>query len=41
MKLRDAGTRLGEVTETTFAEREVFGLRVTYEPEVGGDTWYF
>ncbi len=41
MKLRDPGTRLGEVTEATFAGREVFGLRVTYDQEVGGDTWYF
>ncbi|MEM7356043.1 MAG: DUF6503 family protein [Acidobacteriota bacterium] len=41
MKLRDPGTLLGEVTETTFAEREVFGLRVTYDAEVGGDIWYF
>ncbi len=41
MKLRDPGTRLGEVTETTFSDRDVYGLRVTYETEVGGDTWYF
>ncbi len=41
MKLRDPGTRLGPVTETRFADREVLGLRVTYDPEVGGDVWYF
>ncbi|MEO1369673.1 MAG: DUF6503 family protein, partial [Acidobacteriota bacterium] len=41
MKLRDPGTRLGEVAETTFMEREVYGLRVTYDAEVGDDTWYF
>lgn len=41
MKLRDPGTRLGEVTETTFDDREVYGLRVTYDAEVGSDTWYF
>ena len=41
MKLRDPGTRLGEVTKTTFATRDVYGLRVTYDAEVGGDTWIF
>lgn len=41
MKLRDPGTRLGGVTETTFDGRDVYGLRVTYDSEVGGDIWYF
>ncbi len=41
MKLRDPGTRLGVVTETTYAGRDVYGLRVTYDAEVGGDVWYF
>jgi len=41
MKLGDDGTRLGEVAETTFMGQPVHGLRVTYDPEVGGDTWYF
>ncbi len=40
MKLRDPGTLLGEVTETTFSERDVYGLRVTYQEGVGDDTWY-
>ncbi len=41
MKLRDPGTQLGRVSETTFAEREVYDLRVTYSQEVGKDIWYF
>ena len=41
MKLRDPGTRLGATVEaTTFDGREVWGLQVTYDPEVGADTWY-
>lgn len=40
MKLRDPGTLLGEVKETTFEDRDVYGLRVTYDAEVGGDVWY-
>jgi len=42
MKLRDPGTRLDpEVEETRFQGRPVRALRVSYEPGVGGDTWYF
>jgi hypothetical protein len=41
MKLRDPGTRLDRVSATTFEERAVYDLRVTYEEEVGGDIWYF
>ncbi|RKZ10597.1 hypothetical protein DRQ53_06450 [bacterium] len=42
MKLRDPGTRLGEVVESAqFDGREVWRLRVTYDPEVGSDIWYF
>ena len=42
MKIPDPGARLDpEVAETTFAGRDVHAVRVTYEPEVGGDTWYF
>lgn len=41
MKLRDAGTVLGEVSATTFDGRDVYGLKVTYDAAVGGDTWYF
>jgi hypothetical protein len=41
MKLRDPGTRLGRVTATTFEERPVYDLKVTYDEGVGGDVWYF
>lgn len=41
MKLRDPGTRLGKVEETELLDRPVYGLRVTYDVEVGEDTWYF
>lgn len=41
MKLRDPGTRLGEVAATDFMGKPVYGLRVTYEIEVGEDIWYF
>jgi|GEM_PF-483686 len=42
MKLRDAGTRLDPTPRrTTFAGRDVWALRVTYDPSVGTDTWYF
>ena len=42
MKIADPGARLvPEVAETTFEGRDVHAVRVTYDPEVGGDTWYF
>ncbi|MXY29667.1 MAG: hypothetical protein F4043_07810 [Gammaproteobacteria bacterium] len=42
MKIADPGARLDpEVAETTFEGRDVRAVRVTYDPEVGGDTWYF
>lgn len=42
MKLRDPGTRIApEATRTTYDDRDVWQLRVTYDPEVGTDTWYF
>lgn len=42
MKLRDPGTRIDEtVSATEFQGRRVLALRVTYDPEVGGDVWYF
>lgn len=42
MKLKDPGTILDpEVERATFAGVDVDQLRVTYDPEVGGDTWYF
>ena len=42
MKLRDPGTLIDPgVTATDFMGRQVQSIRVTYEPEVGGDTWYF
>lgn len=42
MKLRDPGTRIDpEVAATTFDERPVWRVGVTYDEAVGGDTWYF
>ncbi len=42
MKLRDAGTIIDpEPTSAQFMGRPVDSIRVTYDPEVGGDTWYF
>jgi hypothetical protein len=42
MKLRDPGTRIDpEPLETEFMGRPVSAIRVTYDAEVGGDTWYF
>ena len=42
MKLRDPGTRLDpEPTDAEFMGRPVRSIRVTYDPEVGGDIWYF
>ncbi len=41
MKLRDAGTHLDPAPErTTFQGEDVWALRVTYDEEVGTDTWY-
>lgn len=42
MKLRDPGTIIDPTVEmTTFEGREAWQIRVTYDPEVGSDTWYF
>ncbi len=42
MKLHDMGTVLDpEVLETTYQDRSVHAVRVTYEEEVGSDIWYF
>ena len=42
MKLRDAGTILRrEARSTTFLGSRVDELGVTYDSEVGSDTWYF
>ncbi len=42
MNLADPGVRLDpEVKTTTFAGREAYVVRVTYDEEVGADTWYF
>ncbi len=42
MKLRDPGTRLDpEVRDTEFNRQQVKSIRVTYDQEVGSDTWYF
>ncbi len=41
-KLKDPGTRLDpEVQTTTFQQRDVLALKVTYDEAVGKDTWYF
>ncbi|MFT5435287.1 MAG: hypothetical protein ACI9OJ_006004 [Myxococcota bacterium] len=42
MKLLDPGTRIdSSVERTEFQGQPVDQIRVTYEAEVGGDTWYF
>jgi hypothetical protein len=42
MKLRDPGTRVQEgVIDTTFNGGRHLAIRVTYDPEVGSDTWLF
>jgi len=42
MKLKDPGTRLApEVKATRFEGRSAYQLRVTYDADVGSDTWYF
>ncbi len=42
MKLKDEGTNIGEeVIETTFMNKPVLALRVTYDETVGNDIWYF
>lgn len=42
MKLRDPGTRLDPKTRRdTFFGKDVLALRVTYDEDVGKDTWYF
>ncbi len=42
MKLRDPGAIVDpEPISTEFMGRAVDAIRVTYDPEVGGDTWYF
>jgi len=42
MKLRDPGTRLDpDARETTFQGQNAYELRVTYDEDVGSDTWYF
>lgn len=42
MKLKDEGTHVGdEVMETTFMNKSVLALRVTYDESVGKDIWYF
>ena len=42
MKLRDPGTLIDpKVLDTTFQDGPVYGLKVTYTPEVGEDIWYF
>lgn len=42
MKIRDPGARLDpEAKAVTFEGQAVWQLRLTYDPEVGTDTWYF
>ena len=42
MKLRDPGTIVDpEPAADSFDGQEALKVRVTYDPEVGGDTWYF
>ncbi len=42
MKLRDPGTHIDpEVTSGEFQGEAVDGIRVTYDQDVGSDTWYF
>ncbi len=42
MKLKDQGVKIdGGVISTTFQEKPVLALKVTYEATVGADTWYF
>lgn len=42
MKLRDPGAIFSEeVVPDTWEGQEALRVRVTYDPEVGGDTWYF
>ncbi len=41
-KLQDPGTRLAaDVETTTFQGKQVLALKVTYDADVGEDTWYF
>jgi len=42
MKLRDPGTQIQEkVISTTFMDKKVLAMKVTYEQSVGEDIWYF
>lgn len=42
MKLSDPGTRISEaITGDTYDGRPTLSVRVTYEADVGSDTWYF
>ena len=41
MKLRDPGTRWDGVAAAELDGKAVWRLKVTYDPEVGTDVWYF
>ena len=42
MKLRDPGAIIDPTVRLrNFFGQDLFEIKVTYEPEVGGDTWYF
>lgn len=42
MKLEDTGTRLSAITKRVrFVGRDTYEIKVTYDPDVGNETWYF
>lgn len=42
MKLKDEGINIADtVMSTTFQDKPVLALKVTYDEKVGADTWYF
>ncbi len=42
MKLKDPGTSIDpQVKKKNFFGKELLEIKITYDPEVGGDTWYF
>lgn len=42
MKLKDPGTHIDpQIVEVDFYGKALYKMKVTYEPEVGTDSWYF
>jgi len=42
MKIKDPGTHIDEMAlDTTFQDKACWGIRITYDPSVGKDIWYF